>query len=325
MDATDPVGVLGLGLMGRPVAANIARAGIPVFAWNRSRVAPIDGVTLVDSVAELGRRCATVLVLLPDLPQLVPLLGTGTPAAGADQTASAGLLGAGHRVRTLVVMSTCSPVAVREMAGALAPLGVDVVDAPMSGGVLGAERATLSIMVGGTEEAVGRVRPVLQAAGSTVTRLGDVGAGSLAKACNQMVVAATLTALAEAMVLAEREGLDRDAVLGVLSGGLAASEVLDQKRHALSTDDFTPSGPARYLLKDLGFASDVAAASGRPLPRPARASRGVFDALVAQGLGDLDAAAVLQTVRQWRAARSTLSQVPLIGAAAAASTHQIPE
>lgn len=295
MDPTDPVGVLGLGLMGRPVAASIARAGIPVFAWNRSRIGPIDGVTLVDSVAELGRRCPTVLSLLPDLPQLGPLLGP--PVAGAERPVPAGLLGAGHRVRTLVVMSTCSPVAVRELAATLAGLGVDVVDAPMSGGVLGAERATLSIMVGGPREAVERVRPVLAAAGSTVTRLGDVGAGSLAKACNQMVVAATLTALAEAMILAEREGLPRDAVLEVLAGGLAASEVLNQKRHALSTDDFTPSGPARYLLKDLGFASDVAAASGGPLP-VLQALRGVFDALVAQGLGDLDAAAVLQTVRQ---------------------------
>ena len=284
MDEHTPVGVLGLGLMGRPVAASIARAGTAVFAWNRSPAQPPEGVTLVGSVAELGRRCPTALVLLPDLPQLVPLL--------------AGLLGPGPVVRTLVVMSTCSPVAVRELAESLAGLGVDVVDAPMSGGVIGAERATLSIMVGGPHEAVERVRPALASAGSTVTRLGDVGAGSLAKACNQMVVAATLTALAEAMVLAEREGLDRDAVLGVLAGGLAASEVLNQKRQALATDDFTPSGPARYLLKDLGFAIDVASASGGALPLM-QALRGVFEALVEQGLGDLDAAAVLQTVRQW--------------------------
>lgn len=291
MDASDPVGVLGLGLMGRPVAASIARAGMSVLAWNRSPVQADDGVTLVESVAELGRRCPTVLVLLPDLPQLEPLLGKG-------------LLETGKVLRTLVIMSTCSPVAVRELAATLAGHGVDVVDAPMSGGVLGAERATLSIMVGGAPQVVERVRPVLAAAGSTITRLGDVGAGSLAKACNQMVVAATLTALAEAMVLAEREGLDRDAVLGVLSGGLAASEVLDQKRHALASDDFTPSGPARYLLKDLGFASDVAAASGITLPL-LQALRAVFETLVAQGLGDLDAAAVLQTVRQWGPSAST--------------------
>ncbi|MGV1008135.1 MAG: NAD(P)-dependent oxidoreductase [Dermatophilaceae bacterium] len=294
----EPVGVIGLGLMGRPVAASIARAGLAVFAWNRSPVTPPDGVALVDSVTELGRRCPTVLVVLPDLPQLAPLLGT--QVAGVDRPAPTGLLSAGHRVHTLVVMSTCSPVAVRELAAALAPRGVDVLDAPMSGGVLGAQQATLSIMVGGAAEALERVRPVLDAAASTVTRLGEVGAGSIAKACNQLVVAATLTALAEAMVLAEREGLDRDTVLGVLSGGLAASEVLRQKRHALASDDFTPSGPARYLLKDLGFASDVASVGGGPLP-VLGALHTVFEALVAQGLGDLDAAAVLQTVRQWRA------------------------
>jgi len=286
VDESEPVGVLGLGLMGRPVAASVARRGIPVLAWNRRPIAPPTGVNLVGSVAELGRRCPTVLVLLPDLPQLIPLL-------------EGGLLEPGHAVRTLVIMSTSSPVAVRELARSLGSSGIDVVDAPMSGGVLGAERATLSIMVGGTEGAVERVRPVLAAAGSTVTRLGEVGAGSLAKACNQMVVAATLTGLAEAMVLAEREGLDRGAVLGVLSGGLAASEVLDQKRHALSTDDFTPSGPARYLLKDLGFATDVADSNGVRLP-VLHALREVFATLVEQGLGDLDATAVLQTVRDWR-------------------------
>ena len=121
-------------------------------------------------------------------------------------------------------------------------------------------------MVGGAREAVERVRPVLSATGSSVSRLGEVGAGSLAKACNQMVVAATLTALAEAMVLAEREGLDRDAVLGVLSGGLAASEVLHQKRHALASDDFTPSGPGSLPAQGPRLRSDVAAASDGPLP-----------------------------------------------------------
>ena len=108
MHQRQPVGILGLGLMGRPVAASVARAGMPVLAWNRSRVQPDEGVTLVESVAELGRRCPTVLVLLPDLPQLAPLLGTSL--AGGEQAASNGLL----------VMSTCSPVAVRELAATLA-------------------------------------------------------------------------------------------------------------------------------------------------------------------------------------------------------------
>ena len=151
-------------------------------------------------------------------------------------------------------------------------------------------------MVGGAGAAVARVLPVLQAVGTTVVRLGEVGAGSLAKACNQMVVAATLTALAEAVILAERSGLDRGVVLDLLAGGLAASAVLDQKRHALAADDFTPSGPARYLLKDLTFARDAATSLATRLPQ-LDTLRHLFDELVTSGDGDQDAAVVLQTLR----------------------------
>lgn len=281
-----PVGVLGLGLMGLPVAANLARSGRTVRAWNRRGVGvPADVELLLgdEGLAAVGATCPIVLSLLPDLPPLEAVL----PA----------LLGEGHAVRTLVVMSTVSPVRIAELARELGARGVDVVDAPMSGGVAGAQAGTLSIMVGGAPEPVTAAMPLLHAVGTTVVHLGDVGAGSLAKACNQMVVAGTLTALAEAMVLAERGGLDRTQVLDVLGGGLAASEVLTQKARALATDDFTPSGPARYLLKDLTFARDAAAAAGTALPQ-LDVLRGLFDTLVADGDGDLDNTAVLDTLRR---------------------------
>ncbi|GAB95120.1 2-hydroxy-3-oxopropionate reductase [Kineosphaera limosa] len=289
---SEAVGVIGLGLMGQPVAANLAAAGHDVRAWNRRDVGltdaeahPVGGgsIRVVDDLADLGRDCPVVLSLLPDLPPLEALLPE--------------LLGEGSRVRTLVVMSTVSPVRVAEIARELAARGVTVVDAPMSGGVAGAQAGTLSIMIGGPTGAVTDLDPLFHCVGTTVVRLGDVGAGSLAKACNQMVVAGTLTALAEAMVLAERSGLDRAAVLDILGGGLAASEVLRQKADALATDDFTPSGPTRYLLKDLTFARDAAAASGTSLPQ-LEVLRDLFDTLVTDGEGDADSAVVLDTLRR---------------------------
>lgn len=291
-DAPEPVGVLGLGLMGRPIAVNLAAAGYDVRATN---LLPVEfpaeqadppgagSIRVVEDAAAVGRACPVVFSLLPDLPPLEGLLPL--------------LLGPESQVRTLVVMSTVSPVRVAEFAAQLATRGVDVVDAPMSGGVAGAEAGTLSLMVGATQDAADRVWPLLHVLGTTVLRLGDVGAGSLAKACNQMVVAGTLVALAEAMVLAERSGLDRGAVLDILAGGLANSEVLRQKRDALSTDDFTPSGPARFLVKDLTFAQEAGASTGTRLPQ-VEVLRELFVRLVDDGEGDRDSAVVLDTLRR---------------------------
>jgi 2-hydroxy-3-oxopropionate reductase len=294
MTTTDasPIGLLGLGLMGRPVAVSLAQAGYDVLAWNRRPVgdSSAGGVRTCDSVAEVGRQCRIVLSLLPDLPQLEPLLEAepdGTPG---------GLLADGSEVQVLVVMSTCSPAGVADLARRLAREGIRVADAPMSGGVAGAEAATLSIMVGASPETYAEIEPVLSAAGTLVRRFGDVGAGSLVKACNQLVVAGTLTSLAEALVLAERHGLDRALVLDTMAGGLAGSAVLDQKREALATDDFAPSGPARYLLKDLRFAGEGVGEPGLPL---LPVLTGVFGRLVERGMGDLDTAAVLDVLRTW--------------------------
>jgi 2-hydroxy-3-oxopropionate reductase len=223
--------------------------------------------------------------MLPDLPQVTAVLN-----------GSQGLLAQQPVMHTLVVLGTVSPVAVRTLADDLAGRGIAVVDAPVSGGVTGARNATLSIMAGGDTDAVERIRPYLAAMGGTVRHMGGPGAGSLAKACNQLVVAGTLVALAEAVLLAERGGLDPAAVLDVLAGGLASSEVLTQKRHHLSTGDFTPSGPARYLFKDLGFVLDSAADERITLPLSTTVSR-LYATVEAQGLGDLDNSVVLELLR----------------------------
>jgi 2-hydroxy-3-oxopropionate reductase len=289
--ARESVGFVGLGAMGLPMAVNLARADFDVIAWNRScpalDVAGAAGCRAVASPAEVAAAAPVVITMLPDLPQVCALL-----------EARDGLLAPPHRgMDTLVVMGTVSPVRVRALADDLGARGVLVVDAPVSGGVTGAVQATLSIMAGGDESAYRKVLPYLEAMGATVRRMGGVGAGSLTKACNQLVVAGTLVALAEAVLLAERGGLETEAMLEVLAGGLARSEVLAQKQHQLIQGDFTPSGPARYLLKDLGFVQASAADEDIRLALADTVTQ-LYAAVDAQGLGDLDNSVVLELLRR---------------------------
>lgn len=272
--------VLGLGNMGLPVAINLARAGHDVTgASNRPVAAATEaGVTaLTDATLALRDREVTFCVL-PDLPYLEPML----PALIEGGT------------RDLVVMSTISPTRVRELAERLRGQ-VNVLDACMSGGVANASDGTMSIMCGGDAATFERLRPLLDVIGGTVELMGDVGAGAVTKACNQMVVAGTLVALAEATIVAKDNGLDARRVLEVLGAGMAASELLNQKAEKLAAEDFSPSGPAKFLVKDLDFAHDSAA--GRELPSLA-VSRELFIGLTEAGLGDLDNTVVLDYLRR---------------------------
>ncbi|MGR6974250.1 NAD(P)-dependent oxidoreductase [Streptomyces cynarae] len=288
--APNTVGFLGLGAMGLPMATNLAKAGFDVVVWNRSRpaleTAGAMGCRTAADPAEVATAAPVVVTMLPDLPQVEALLH-----------AEGGLLAPRERAMdTLVVMGTVSPVRVRALAEDLTARGVTVVDAPVSGGVTGAVQGTLSIMAGADPAAYDRVLPYLTAMGGTVRRMGGVGAGSLTKACNQLVVAGTLVALAEAVLLAERGGLDTEALLDVLAGGLARSEVLAQKHHHLAQGDFTPSGPARYLLKDLGFVQDSATDERVSLPLADTVTR-LYAAVEEQGLGGYDNSVVLELLR----------------------------
>ena len=219
-----------------------------------------------------------VFCLLPDLPYLEPMLPALLDGGAAD----------------LVVMSTISPSAVRGLAERLDGQ-VNVMDACMSGGVAKAEDGSMSIMCGADEAMFERVRPLLDVIGGTVELMGSVGAGAVTKACNQMVVAGTLVALAEATLVAKDNGLDAHHVLQVLGAGLAASELLDQKAAKLAAEDFSPSGPAKFLVKDLTFATD--SAGGRDLPS-LQVSLDLFTGLTEAGLGDDDNSVVLQYLRQ---------------------------
>jgi 2-hydroxy-3-oxopropionate reductase len=283
----NPVGFAGLGVMGLPMAVNLAGAGLPVAGWNRSQpardAAAAAGVTVVEDPAQLGRTASLVFTMLPDLPQVEAILD--------------GLCGPGSVLDTLVVMGTVSPAGVARLVAELGPHGIEVIDAPVSGGQSGARAATLSIMVGATPEGYGRVRPYLAVMGRTVRHLGPVGAGSLAKACNQIVVGATVAALAEAVLLAERGGLPVGKVLTLLDGGLASSEVLRQKRAHLESGDFTGPGHGSYLVKDLGFGLAAAREEGVTLPVTS-AVAALYDEVAAQGPGHLDNSAVLAALRR---------------------------
>jgi 3-hydroxyisobutyrate dehydrogenase-like beta-hydroxyacid dehydrogenase len=247
-------------------SASLGRAGARVAAAPADAAAPI---TL------------TVLTDLADVEQLLD----------GEAGLVAGWAAAGVSRPVLVVHGTVSPVGVAALAERLAGVGVDVVDAPLSGGVAGAESGALSVMVGGADEAVARVRPVLSLVGTTVRHLGPSGAGETAKACNQVVVAAAVTALSEALVLADASGIDRAQLLELLGGGLAGSQVLAQKRDRWLRGDFTGGGSSVNQLKDLRFVAETAAARGLALP-VAATLRAVFERAVRDGDGELDHAGV---------------------------------
>lgn len=281
------VAVLGLGLMGLPMAANLARAGFAVQAWNRSPrelpdLAGLAGLRLAATVRDACSDADVILTMLPDLPQVNEVCAGPDGVFAATSTA------------TLLVMGTVSPTALREWANR-SPL--PVVDAPVSGGDVGARDGTLSIMVGATPEDLDRVRPVLAALGTTIRHLGPVGSGQLAKACNQVVVATTLTAIGEAVALGRAGGLDVDVLLELLGGGLAGSRALEVKRERLVSRSFAPGGRADFQHKDLGFAVESSRELGVYLPVTAAVDQ-LFGAMRWTGHGSDDHSGVVQMIER---------------------------
>jgi 2-hydroxy-3-oxopropionate reductase len=287
-------GFVGLGLMGLPMAENLLRAGWDVTAWNRS-AGPLQ------QLVTNGGRPAPDVAALRDLPIIAFML----PDLSFIEEATAGLLGSWAETppaagTTVVVMSSVSPAKVqdfgRRVRDASAGRAV-VVDAPVSGGTKGAVDGTLAIMAGGLPEDFQRLGPFFAAMGTTVRHMGPLGSGSLAKACNQLIVGTTTAALAEAAELAERSGMDPAALFDVLAGGLAGSRVLDNVGPRLVRKDYTPTGPAKFMHKDLCFVLESARAAGAAVPM-ATAGVELYAELKRQGLGDQDLAVVRQAISQ---------------------------
>ena len=284
------VGFVGLGLMGAPMAANIAKAGWVVRAWNRSDSAfeGLASINRVGSVAEL-RDEPTIVFMLPDLP-LIEEAATDLLDAWRSEPPKPGT--------AVVIMSSVSPTDVRQFGERVHQASggnAVVVDAPVSGGTAGAENGTLAIMAGASEADFERLQPLFETMGTTVRRMGLLGSGSLAKACNQLIVGTTTAALAEAAELAERSGMDVAALYEVLAGGLAASRVLEIVGPRLAAKDYTPTGPAKFMHKDLAFVVQSAESVGSPVPMASAAIQ-LYGELKRQGLGDQDLAVVRQAI-----------------------------
>ncbi|MDQ7859978.1 MAG: 2-hydroxy-3-oxopropionate reductase [Armatimonadota bacterium] len=285
------IGFIGLGIMGRPMALNLRRAGYAVAVHNRSRgpVAELVAAGAADGRSPRGVAEASdiVITMLPDAPEVREvILGPGGVIEGA-------------RPGQLVVdMSTIAPSASREVAEVLRGRGIEALDAPVSGGQKGAVDGTLSIMVGGPAAAFARARPIFQAMGKNIVHIGEThGAGQVAKAANQIVVAVTIMAVAEALTLAGRAGVDPTRVREALMGGFAGSRILEQHGQRMLERNFVPGFRVRLHRKDLGIALAAGAAHGVPLFATALVHQ-VLGALAAQGLEDLDHSGIVRFVEQ---------------------------
>jgi 2-hydroxy-3-oxopropionate reductase len=267
------------------MASNILKAGFALTVNSRSpdRVAGLvaDGASPAGTPAEAAAASDILLIMVPDTSDLVEVLD------GAH-----GVIAGSHPGLVVCDMGTHAPSEMPEIARSLAAVGADYIDAPVSGGEIGAQQGRLAIMVGGTADALQRARPVLDSMGSVIVHVGPVGSGQIAKACNQLVVASTIQAVAESLVLATASGVDPARVREVMLGGFASSRVLEVHGRRMLEGDFNPGARASLHAKDARIVLDAASARGVPLPGFAPVAA-ALRRLVDQGDGDLDHSALV--------------------------------
>jgi 2-hydroxy-3-oxopropionate reductase len=284
------VGFIGLGIMGGPMAANLGKAGFEVVGYNRSpepvRRLVEQGGRGAGSLAEAVRDADVVVTMLPDSPDVEAV------ALGEDGIYANARPGTLH-----LEMSSIRPDVARQVAQAGRERGLRVLDAPVSGGQQGAVDATLSIMVGGDPQDVADARPVLEAVGRTVVHVGPAGSGQTVKAANQLIVAGTIELVAEAIVFLEASGVDTEAAVKVLAGGLAGNAILDRKAAGMLRRDFTPGFRVDLHHKDMGIVTSAAREAGVVIPLGAAVAQ-LVASLKAQGDGGLDHSALLKLVEQ---------------------------
>jgi 2-hydroxy-3-oxopropionate reductase len=279
------IGYIGLGLMGKPIAKNLLEAGFPVVVHNRSRQAVWELVEAGAQEATDPRSVAEAVdVVITNLPDSDDVESVVLGASGVIEGVRPGML--------FVDNSTIKPESSRKIAVRLAEAGVSALDAPVSGGDVGAKAGTLAIMVGGPREAVDRAMPILEAMGKTITHVGESGAGQVAKACNQVMVAAQMVALGELLLLAQKSGVDPRRVVEAIRSGAAQCWALDVKPDRLFAGERSPGFKARMMHKDLNIVLDTARAYGLPLPGTA-ANHQLFRAMLQMGMDDLDNSAVI--------------------------------
>lgn len=300
---TARIGFIGLGIMGRPMALNLLAAGhaLSVYARRADAIIPLieAGARACESPAAVARETDIVFTMLADTPDVAEvILGTAGDSAGdcagedGDGGRRARAVIAGIRPGGLVVdMSTVSPAVTRQIAAELTAAGATMLDAPVSGGDIGARDGTLSIMVGGPAAAFARVEPLFQVMGRHVVHIGDHGAGQVCKACNQIVVGQTIAGVGEALLLAAAAGVDGARVREALLGGFAGSRILEVHGQRMLDGDYQPGFKAALHQKDMRIVQETAHALGLALPGSALVAQ-LLNALVGQGEGELDSAAV---------------------------------
>ena len=279
------IGFIGLGLMGLPMSKNLLKSGYAVTVFNRSRAAMDElvavGAQLANSPSEVAQQSDVVLTCLPDSPDVeAVVLGENGVLSGSRP----GMLYVDH--------STIAPVTSRKLYEALKLSGVAALDAPVSGGDIGAQQGTLSIMVGGDEAAFGRSLPILQAMGKNIIHIGDAGAGQVTKACNQIVVAMTVQAVAEALTLAKKSGVDPAKVRDALLGGFAQSRVLEVHGQRMLDRTFQPGFKLNLHRKDMNIVLQTGKELNLPLLGTAQVTE-LMNAAIAQGKGELDNSALI--------------------------------
>ena len=288
--AKERVGFIGLGIMGKPMARNLLKSGHPLIVHSRSR-APVDelvGAGAADGKSPRGvaQQSDIVITMLPDSPDVQQVV------LGRD-----GVLEGIRPGSVLVDMSTISPLVTQEIANAVTAKGAQMLDAPVSGGEKGAIEATLSIMAGGPEPVFTRVRPVFETLGKNVVHIGGAGAGQVTKACNQIVVALTIQAVSEALVLAAKAGVDPAKVRQALLGGFAQSRILDVHGQRMLERNFKPGFRVRLHQKDLSIALSTGKALGVPLPATAVVQE-AFTALRGLERSDWDHSALVTLIEE---------------------------
>jgi 2-hydroxy-3-oxopropionate reductase len=284
------VGYIGLGLMGKPIAQNILKAGFPLIVHNRSHRSVDDlidlGATAAGSPAEVAERVDIVFTNLPDSPDVEKV------ALGPN-----GIIEGAHDGLIFVDNSTIKPATARSVAEHLSQVHVMSLDAPVSGGDIGARAGTLTIMVGGPAEAFEQVLPIFQAMGKTITHIGPSGTGQIAKAANQIMVAAQMVAMGELLIFAQKAGADPAKVVQAIKGGAAQCWALDVKPDRLFKGNRDPGFKAYMQAKDMDIVMESARQYGIPLPASGLNTQ-LFNAMVEMGLGELDNSGVITVIEK---------------------------
>jgi len=297
---TSRIGFIGTGIMGRHMATHLLNAGHKLVVYDVVTEAAEEvvksGAVRGESCKDVASRCNVVISMVPDSPDVEKI------ALGQD-----GIIEAARPGLIYVDMSTISPQTAINVAEALGQKGVRCLDAPVSGGEMGAKNAALSIMVGGPEDLFTEMMPIFEAMGKTITLCGDNGAGQIVKACNQIQVALNFVGMAEAFVLGAKAGVDPAIILKVLSGGYAQTRVMDVRGPKLVKGEFEPGFKSKFHYKDLNIIMDTARDLHVAVPATAVAHE-LFTALMAAGRGDLDHSAVITIIEDLAGIEARTSQ-----------------